>query len=158
VDYFAEAHAWPRRHLVYTGPVDRYFGHRFGPLPYRSLRFEHEHLSDVDSFQPVAQVNHPNDGAFTRITEFKKFTGHAERPGTSIMREYPTAEGDPYYPVPNPDNDALFKRYEALCRAEEGVTFVGRLAQYRYYNMDQVIAAALKTGRELVDHLASAGG
>lgn len=136
------------RHIVYTGPIDAYFGHRFGKLPYRSLRFEHEHLADTRQFQETGTVNYPNDHAYTRITEFKHLTGQ-DHPGTSIVREYPQAEGDPYYPVPREENEALFKRYEALAREERDVTFVGRLAQYRYYNMDQVVGAALAAARRL---------
>lgn len=129
-------------HVIYTGPIDAYFHHRYGRLPYRSLRFEHEHLPGMKQFQAVGTVNYPNDHAYTRITEFKHLTGQ-EHSGTSIVREYPQAEGDPYYPIPRDANEALFKRYQALADAEPGVTFVGRLAQYRYYNMDQVVAAAL---------------
>lgn len=137
-------------HVVYTGPIDAFFGHCFGPLPYRSLRFEHEHLADTKQFQPVGTVNYPNDNAYTRITEFKHLTGQSHA-GTSIVREYPQDSGDPYYPVPSTANEELFKRYEALARAETGVTFVGRLAQYRYYNMDQVVGAALAAARLLKD-------
>lgn len=136
-------------HIVYTGPIDAYFGYRHGPLPYRSLRFEHEHLDGTEHYQAVGTVNYPNDHAFTRITEFKHLTGQ-EHAGTSIVREYPQAEGDPYYPVPSTENEALFKRYEALAKDEPGVTFVGRLAQYRYYNMDQVVGAALAAARQLI--------
>lgn len=135
-------------HLVYTGAIDAYFGHCFGRLPYRSLRFEHEHLAGVPRFQSVGQVNYPNDHDYTRITEFKHLTGQ-EHPGTSIVREYPQSEGEPYYPVPREESEALFKRYEALARRERHVTFVGRLAQYRYYNMDQVVAAALAAAGRL---------
>ncbi len=138
-------------HLVYTGPIDAYFGYRFGRLPYRSLRFEHEHLPNKPWHQPVATINHPNEHEYIRITEFKHVTGQ-EHPGTSIVREYPQADGDPYYPIPRPENEALFKRYQALAAEEENVTFVGRLAQYRYYNMDQVVAAALKTAQSILDH------
>lgn len=136
-------------HVVYTGPVDAYFEYQYGRLPYRSLRFEHEFLPDVSQFQTVGTVNYPNDHAYTRITEFKHLTGQ-EHAGTSIVREYPEAEGDPYYPVPSNENEALFKRYEALAKEEAGVTFVGRLAQYRYYNMDQVVGAALTAARALI--------
>lgn len=136
-------------HIVYTGPIDAYFRHCYGPLPYRSLRFEHEHRADVEQFQSVGTVNYPNDHDFTRITEFKHLTGQAH-PGTSIVREYPQAEGDPYYPVPRDENEVLYKRYETLAEAEANVTFVGRLAQYRYYNMDQVVAAALKAAETLL--------
>jgi UDP-galactopyranose mutase len=129
--------------LLYTGPIDEYFDHRFGKLPYRSLRFEHEHLADTGWFQPVGTVNYPNDELFTRITEFKHMTGQ-KHPGTSIVREFPQAEGDPYYPIPRSENDELFRKYRALSSSERDVSFVGRLAQYRYYNMDQVVASALK--------------
>lgn len=141
-------------HIVYTGPIDAFYGHRHGRLPYRSLRFEHEHFADVAQCQPVGTLNYPNDHAYTRITEFKHLTGQ-EHAGTSIVREYPTAEGDPYYPIPNDVNETLFKQYEALALAEQDVTFVGRLAQYRYYNMDQVVGAALVAARQLTDKLTS---
>jgi UDP-galactopyranose mutase len=142
---------WRFRHLVYTGPVDAFYGHRFGRLPYRSLRFEHEHIDAPAGgrFQETGTVNYPNRHAYTRITEFRHLTGQAHR-GTSIVREYPQAEGDPYYPVPNPANEALFRRYAALADAERDVTFVGRLAQYRYFNMDQIVAAALKAAQDLL--------
>jgi UDP-galactopyranose mutase len=140
------------RHVVYTGPIDAYFDHRHGRLPYRSLRFEHEHLAGVQRYQEVGTVNYPNDHAYTRITEFKHLTGQAHS-GTSIVREYPQAEGEPYYPVPSVDNERLFKRYEELARAETNVTFVGRLAQYRYYNMDQVVGAALTATKSLIAEL-----
>jgi UDP-galactopyranose mutase len=135
-------------HLVFTGPVDEYFGKRYGALPYRSLRFVHE-THDVAELQPVATVNYPSeDVPFTRITEYKHLTGQtADR--TTITYEYPSAGGDPYYPIPRDENHALFKRYEALATEEAGVTFVGRLATYRYYNMDQVVGQALAAYRRL---------
>lgn len=139
-------------HVVYTGPIDAYFDHCFGPLPYRSLRFEHEHVAETEWFQRVGTVNYPNDHAYTRITEFKHLTGQ-QHTGTSIVREYPQAEGDPYYPIPSDSSEALFKRYQELAEAETGVTFVGRLAEYRYYNMDQVVAAALVAGKRLSQQL-----
>jgi UDP-galactopyranose mutase len=135
-------------HLIYTGPIDAYFQHRFGKLAYRSLRFEHEHHAQLSQLQPVGTVNYPNEHAYTRITEFKHLTGQVH-PGTSCVKEFPQAEGDPFYPVPRPENEALFKRYEALAEQAKQVTFLGRLAQYRYYNMDQVVAAALKTSADL---------
>ena len=138
------------RHIVYTGPVDEYFDSCFGKLPYRSLAFEHEQLPGVATFQPVGTVNYPNDHAYTRITEFKHLTGQ-DHPDTSIVREYPQASGDPYYPIPRPENDALYKKYRDLSEKERGVSFVGRLAQYRYYNMDQVVGAALSTARGLLE-------
>ncbi len=127
---------------IYTGPIDAFYDHCYGPLPYRSIRFEHEHLAGVARFQEVGTVNYPLDHDYTRITEFRHLTQQPHA-GTSIVREYPCAEGDPYYPVPNPANEARYKRYEALADAETDVHFIGRLAQYRYYNMDQVVAAAL---------------
>lgn len=141
-------------YVVYTGPIDAYFDYCYGRLPYRSLEFEHEHREDVTQYQPVGTVNYPDDFLFTRITEFKHLTGQ-EHPGTSIVREYPRPEGEPYYPIPRAENEALYKRYRALAQNETGVTFVGRLAQYRYYNMDQVVAAALKTATELLERLRS---
>jgi UDP-galactopyranose mutase len=131
-------------HHVYTGPVDEYFDFCYGPLPYRSLRFDHRTL-DIETFQPVAVVNYPSpDVPYTRMTEFKHLTGQMHRK-TSICCEFPTADGDPYYPVPRPENAALYARYQALADATPRVTFVGRLATYRYYNMDQVVGQALST-------------
>jgi UDP-galactopyranose mutase len=128
--------------LVFTGPVDEYFGYCYGKLPYRSLHFRHETL-DQPEFQPVAVVNHPDaDVPYTRVTEYKHLTGqkHAK---TSITYEYPAAEGDPYYPVPRPENAELYRKYQKLADQTPGVHFVGRLATYRYYNMDQVVGQAL---------------
>ena len=137
-------------HIVFTGPIDEYFGFRFGKLPYRSLRFEHK-VVDQAQFQPVAVVNYPDPQVpYTRITEYKHLTGQSHAK-TSITYEYPSAEGDPYYPIPRPENQALFKKYEALADATPGVTFVGRLATYRYYNMDQVVGQALAAFRRLDD-------
>jgi len=137
-------------HVVYTGPIDSFYNHCYGELPYRSLRFEHEHIPDTEYWQTTGTINYPNDYAFTRITEFKYLTGQTQR-GTSIVREYPQSDGDPYYPIPRTENERLFKRYEHLAKQEPDVTFVGRLAQYRYYNMDQVVAAALKTAQKLIE-------
>lgn len=135
-------------HVIYTGPIDEYFDFRFGKLPYRSLRFDHRTL-DQEQFQPVAVVNYPSeDVPYTRISEYKHLTGQRS-PRTSITYEYPSAEGDPYYPIPRADNQLLFKRYEALGDATAGVTFVGRLATYRYYNMDQIVGQALSTFRRI---------
>ena len=142
-------------HLVFTGPVDEYFGHRYGALPYRSLRFRHEtHASGLR--QPVAVINYPDPAVpHTRVTEFRHLTGQAHT-HTSLCTEYPAAEGDPYYPVPRPENAALYRRYQALADASPDVTFVGRLATYRYYNMDQVVAQALATHRRLMERRAVA--
>jgi UDP-galactopyranose mutase len=149
VDYSEVRRPRLARHTIYTGPIDGFFGRRFGALPYRSLHFEFETFG-ADRFQPVGTVNEPDEAVpYTRTTEFKHLTGqrHAR---TTIVREYPRAEGDPYYPIPRPANAALFRRYEALARETADVTFVGRLASYRYYNMDQVVAQALSTYRKLV--------
>ena len=97
----------------------------------------------------MGTVNYPNDHEYTRITEFRHLTGQ-EHSGTSIVREYPKASGDPYYPIPRPENDELFRRYQKLAEKEKGVTFVGRLAQYRYYNMDQVVGAALSASKSIL--------
>jgi UDP-galactopyranose mutase len=134
--------------VVFTGPVDEYFDFRFGRLPYRSLEFKFDTV-ETARHQPVAVVNYPNDNAFTRITEIKHITGqkHAK---TTLLTEYPRAEGDPYYPVPRPENAALYRRYQELADATEGVHFVGRLATYKYYNMDQVVAQALATYSKIV--------
>jgi UDP-galactopyranose mutase len=148
VDYAEVRDAYPHDHLVFTGPIDEYFGYRYGPLPYRSLRFEHRTLDEAQH-QPVAVVNYPGeDVPYTRVTEYKHLTGQvADR--TSVTYEYPSASGDPYYPIPRDENQALYKRYEALALAEPHVSFVGRLATYRYYNMDQVVGQALATYRRL---------
>ena len=140
------------RRLIWTGPVDEFFGHRFGPLPYRSLRFRHETL-DQPGFQAVGTVNYPQTEDFTRITEYKHLTGQ-EHPKTSVTYEYPTAEGDPYYPIPRPENQALYKRYEALADATPDTWFVGRLATYKYLNMDQVVGQALATFRRIEETVA----
>jgi UDP-galactopyranose mutase len=129
------------KELIFTGPVDEFFDYRHGRLPYRCLDFKHEtHHKPV--FQSAPVVNYPNEYAYTRITEFKYLTGQ-EHALTSIVYEFPRAEGDPYYPIPRPDNAALYKKYQALAEATPEVHFVGRLATYRYYNMDQVVGQAL---------------
>ncbi len=128
--------------LVFSGPVDEFFHYRYGKLPYRSLEFKHETL-EQPLFQDAPVVNYPNERVpYTRITEFKYLTGQDHRK-TSIVYEYPRAEGDPYYPVPRPENNALYKKYQALADARPDVHFVGRLATYKYYNMDQIVAQAL---------------
>lgn len=138
----------PYDEVVYTGPVDEYFDFRYGKLPYRSLEFRFE-THDVPVFQPAPVVNYPNEQAYTRVTEFKYLTGQ-EHARTSIVYEYPRADGDPYYPVPRPENAALYKQYQALADTTAGVHFVGRLATYRYYNMDQVVAQALTVFSKIV--------
>ncbi|MGX5830048.1 UDP-galactopyranose mutase [Mesorhizobium sp. 43Arga] len=140
-DYREVREAIAYRRLIYTGPIDEFFDFRLGKLPYRSLRFEHV-THDTPRFQPVAVVNYPQTKAFTRITEYKHMTGQ-QHPQTSLTYEYPTDHGDPYYPVPTAENEVLYKRYEALAAQQADAIFVGRLATYRYYNMDQVIGQAL---------------
>lgn len=142
--------------VVYTGPIDEFYGHRFGRLPYRSLRFDHRTL-EREWFQETGTVNYPGeDVPWTRITEYKHLTGQ-EHPRTSITYEYSSATGDPFYPIPRAENQELYKRYQALALAEPNVVFVGRLATYRYYNMDQVVGQALATYRRLKPTLSSTG-
>jgi UDP-galactopyranose mutase len=148
-DYRDVVDCIPFQQMIYTGPVDAYFDYVYGKLPYRSLEFRHETLN-LPRFQPVAVVNYPNEHPYIRVTEFKHLTGQ-EHPRTSIVYEMPREEGDPYYPVPRPANAALYRKYQALAEATPGVHFVGRLATYRYYNMDQVTAQALKLYAELTE-------
>ena len=134
--------------IIYTGPIDEYFGYRFGKLPYRSLSFRHETF-DKEWLQPVAVVNYPDESIrYTRVTEYKHLTGQ-QASRTSVTYEFPCATGDSYYPVPRPENQALFKRYEALARNTPNVMFAGRLGTYRYYNMDQVVGQALSIWRRM---------
>jgi UDP-galactopyranose mutase len=130
------------RELIYTGPIDEYFDYRFGKLPYRSLEFKHETVH-AEFYQEAAVVNFPNEHAYTRITEFKYLTGQ-QNPKSSIVFEFPRDEGDPYYPVPRKQNAELYAQYKQLADATPGAHFVGRLATYKYYNMDQVVAQSLK--------------
>jgi len=146
-DYREIVDVIPWKHMVYTGPIDAFFDCKYGKLPYRSLRFEHVNVNK-EQFQPVGTVNYPNDYGYTRISEFKHITGQ-EHPTTSVVYEYPCAEGDPYYPVPRAENAELYRKYEAEAEATPNVTFVGRLATYRYYNMDQVVGQALAAFRKL---------
>jgi UDP-galactopyranose mutase len=144
-------------HMIYTGPVDEFFDFAEGRLPYRSLHFENESFTADQLtarepiagkrgfWQPAMQVNYPNDEAFTRIVEIKHATGQ-ECPNTTIVREFPrdhTPGSEPYYPIPAPDAAALYKKYRGRAAATQGVSFIGRLATYRYYNMDQVVGMAL---------------
>src|SRR5215213_164353 len=131
----------PYQKLIYTGPVDEYFDFRYGKLPYRSLKFEHETVNE-EQVQPVAVINYPNEHLYTRVTEFKHLTGQ-EHKKSSVVYEYPMSEGDPYYPVPRQENAELYKKYQALAADTPDVHFVGRLATYKYYNMDQVVAQSL---------------
>ena len=144
-------------HIIFTGPIDEYFDHRFGPLPYRGLTFQHE-THDIRRLLPVGVVNYPSeDVPYTRVAEYKHLTGQIH-PKTSISYEFSCAEGDPYYPIPTRENQILYKQYETLASRCPDVTFVGRLATYKYYNMDQVVGQALATYRRLGRSCASAIG
>ena len=142
-DYREIAEQIDFREMIYTGPIDAFFDYRYGKLPYRSLEFKHE-THDTEQFQTAPVVNFPNEQAYTRVTEFKYLTGQEHRK-TSIVYEYPKAEGDPYYPIPRPENAEVYAKYKTLADAEKDVHFVGRLATYKYYNMDQIVAQALMT-------------
>lgn len=137
--------------VVYTGMIDEYFDFSLGHLEYRSLRFETETLTDCDNYQGNAVVNYTErEIPYTRVIEHKHFV-FGTQPCTVITREYPAAwrEGEePYYPVNNEKNDALFAKYQALAKKRPHVIFGGRLGQYRYYDMDQVIAEALKKAKQ----------
>jgi UDP-galactopyranose mutase len=141
-------------HLVYTGPIDGFFGYEFGPLPYRSLEFElvNKPTPDGSLLQPAGTINQPSqDVPYTRVTEFRHLSGQSPHPSSTIAYEYPRSEGDPYYPIPRDDTRALYKQYEALAAKRSEVTFVGRLARYQYLNMDQVVAQALTTFERMLD-------
>lgn len=147
-DYQELKHEVQFKELVYTGPVDAYFDYCYGKLPYRSLEFKHE-THDTERFQQAPVVNYPNDQAYTRITEFKYLTGQVHHK-TAVVYEYPRAEGDPYYPIPRAENTELYRKYQALALARPDVHFVGRLATYKYYNMDQIVGQALTTYSKIV--------
>jgi UDP-galactopyranose mutase len=138
----------PFKEMIYTGPIDYYFNYCYGKLPYRSIEFKFE-TYDTDTFQPTGTCNYPNEHPYTRTTEFKYLTGqkHAK---TSVVYEYPKAEGDPYYPVPRPENAELYKKYQLLALSIPKVHFVGRLATYKYYNMDQVVAQSLTLFKKII--------
>jgi len=138
----------PYREMIYTGPVDSFFDYRYGKLPYRSLEFKHE-THDVPVFQQAPVVNYPNEHLYTRVTEFKYLTGQ-EHSKTSIVYEFPKSEGDAYYPVPQKANAELYARYKELADSTPEVHFVGRLATYKYYNMDQIVAQALTVYAKIV--------
>lgn len=146
-DYREIQRVVPHDRLIYTGPIDEFFDHRYGKLPYRSIHFEQKTIARR-RFQPGAVVNYPNEHKYTRITEFKYLTGQ-RHPHTSVVYEFPRGHGDPYYPIPRPQNAELYRRYKALADATPNVHFVGRLATYKYYNMDQCVGQALA----MFDHL-----
>src|SRR5690554_1697654 len=136
--------------LIFTGPIDEYFDFRYGKLPYRSIEFKFETL-DQEKFQETGTVNYPNDYDFTRITEFKHLSGQKHHK-TSIVYEFPKSDGDPYYPIPRPENAVTYKKYHQLALQTKNTYFVGRLATYKYYNMDQVVAQALSTFKQIRDN------
>jgi UDP-galactopyranose mutase len=147
-DYKEIVDVIPFKQMVYTGPVDAYFDYCYGKLPYRSLEFKFETV-DSEFFQPTGTVNYPNEQAFTRITDFKYLTGQ-KHSKTAIVYEFPRAEGDPYYPVPRPENAEVYKKYQQLAESISNTFFVGRLATYKYYNMDQVVAQALTLFKKIM--------
>lgn len=140
-DYKEIGGSIPFNKMIYTGPVDYYFDYCYGKLPYRSLEFKFETIED-EFFQKTATVNYPNEHPYTRITEFKHITGQ-KHPKTTISYEYPIDEGDPYYPVSCRENSELYSKYELLASAEKNVHFAGRLANYKFYNMDEVVMQSL---------------
>lgn len=146
-DYKEIMNVIPYKNLVYTGPVDEYFNYCYGKLPYRSLDFKFETI-DKETFQATGTINYPNEQLYTRITEFKYLTGQKHHK-TSVVYEFPKATGDPYYPIPKPENAELYKKYQKLADAAENTWFVGRLATYKYYNMDQVVAQSLAVFKKI---------
>jgi UDP-galactopyranose mutase len=137
------------RKLIYTGPIDSYFDYCFGKLPYRSIEFKFETF-ERELVQPTGTINYPEVHPYTRSTEFKYLTGQKHHK-TTIVYEYPQAEGDPYYPIPRQENNLLYKQYEKLAASLEGVYFTGRLGTYKYYNMDQVVAQSLTLFRKIME-------
>ena len=150
-DYAEVRELIPCREVIFTGPVDEFFDYEFGKLPYRSLHFHFE-THDAEWAQPAPVVNYPNDYAYTRITEFKYLTGQVH-PKTTTVTEYPMADGDPYYPIPRQETAEIYQRYRELAQQTPGVHFIGRLATYRYYNMDQVVGQALTLCRKLLSRV-----
>lgn len=147
-DYKDVIDAVTYKSLIYTGPIDAYFDYCFGKLPYRSISFKSQTI-DSENYQPVGTVNYPMSQAYTRITEFKHLTGQ-KHDKTSIVFEYPTAEGDPYYPIPRKENMEIYNQYKTLAASEPNTFFTGRLATYKYYNMDQVVAQSLTLFKKIM--------
>jgi len=146
-DYKEIEEVIPYKNLIYTGPVDQYFGYCYGKLPYRSIDFAFE-THEKETFQSTGTVNYPNEQPYTRVTEFKYLTGqqHAK---TTVVYEFPKADGDPYYPVPRKENAELYNKYRHLTKEVPNVYFTGRLGTYKYYNMDQVVAQSLTLFKHL---------
>lgn len=135
--------------LIYTGPTDEFYQYKYGKLSYRSIRFKFETF-DREDYQEAPVVNYPNDYDFTRITEFKKLTWQ-EHKKTTICKEFPCSEGEPYYPFPTKECKAQYALYEEEMKKEKDVIFIGRLAEYRYYNMDAVVRRALDLFEKLLN-------
>ncbi len=142
----------PYENLVFTGPIDDYFDHIYGKLPYRSIDFKFV-THDQENYQAVGTVNFPNTQEYTRITEFKHLTGQQHRK-TTIVYEHPKKDGDPYYPIPKAENAALYKKYQLLASTLQKVYFTGRLGTYKYYNMDQVVAQSLALFKKITSQQA----
>ena len=140
-DYKEIVDVIPYQRLIFTGPIESYFNYCYGKLPYRSIDFRSDTF-DKETFQATGTINFPNEHPYTRITEFKYLTGQVHHK-TSVVYEYPTADGDPYYPIPRPENAELYKKYQSLADTMTNTYFTGRLGTYKYYNMDQVIAQSL---------------
>lgn len=138
----------PYKSLIYTGPIDSYFNYCYGKLPYRSIDFKFETL-ETEYFQSVGTVNYPITQAYTRITEFKYLTGQ-KHSKTSLVYEYPKADGDPYYPIPRAENTKMYKKYQLLADTLPNIYFTGRLGTYKYYNMDQVVAQSLSLFKKIM--------
>lgn len=144
--------------VIYTGELDELFDCQYGRLPYRSLRFDFEHLDQEDFQDGHSVVNYTVSEEFTRITEFKYLTGQKDAKGTTIVREYPFAysgrEGEiPYYAIMNPENEALYEKYKKLTAGIPNMHLLGRLAEYKYYNMDAMAAKALKLADKLMQNV-----
>ena len=149
---YKEVEKWiPYHKMIYTGPIDYFFNHCYGHLPYRSIEFKFKTF-EQEKYQPTGTVNYPNDQAYTRITEFKYLTGQKHEK-TTVVFEYPKEDGDPYYPVPRPENADLYRKYQLLAQTTPNVYFSGRLATYKYYNMDQVVAQSLTLFKKIQSEL-----
>ncbi|MBL1214839.1 MAG: UDP-galactopyranose mutase [Ignavibacteriae bacterium] len=134
--------------LIYTGPIDYFFDNEFGKLPYRSIEFEWKHFNKVQA-QETAQINYvEKEVNYTRVVEHKQLTGQ-KVDGTTLSYEYARAEGEPFYPIPTNDNRDLYLKYRKEADKLKSVIFCGRLAEYQYYNMDQVVANTLKNFKEM---------
>jgi UDP-galactopyranose mutase len=147
-DYTEVQNIIPHKSLIYTGPIDCYFNYCYGKLPYRSIDFKFETL-EQEFFQSVGTVNYPITQPYTRITEFKYLTGQ-KHSKTSIVYEYPKADGDPYYPIPRAENNKMYKKYQLLADTLPNIYFTGRLGTYKYYNMDQVVAQSLSLFKKIM--------